>query len=101
MTNKTKTLSIRLNTDDKEVLSKYITRESLESILRQIQAGEIEITAEGVVFKRVNTISESVNTDVNTYDYDDPDGEWVREIAHDLNMDIKSFKRKIEQSIRR
>ena len=97
MTNKTKTLSIRLNTEDKEVLSKYITRESLESILRQIQAGEIEITAEGVVFKRVNTISESVNT----YEYDDPDGEWVREIAHDLNMDVRSFKRKIEQSIRR
>ena len=100
MTNRTKTLSIRLNTEDKEVLSKYITRESLESILRQIQAGEIEITAEGVVFKRVNTISESVNTDVNT-EYDDPDGEWVREIAHDLNMDVRSFKRKIEQSIRR
>ena len=100
MTNKTKTLSIRLNTGDKEELSKYITRESLESILAQIRDGEIEITAEGVVFKRVNTISESVNTDVNT-DYDDPDGEWVREIAHELNIDVKSFKRKIEQSIRR
>ena len=83
---------------------KYITRQSLESILRQIKGGEIEITAEGVVFKRVNTISKSVNTkseSVNTYEYDDPDGEWVREIAHDLNMDVKSFKRKIEQSIRR
>ena len=101
MTNKTKTLSIRLNTGDKEELSKYITRESLESILAQIRDGEIEITAEGVVFKRVNTISESVNTNANTYEYDDPDGEWVREIAHDLNMDVKSFKRKIEQSIRR
>ena len=101
MTNKTKTLSIRLNTGDKEELSKYITRESLESLLAQIRDGEIEITAEGVVFKRVNTISESVNTNANTYEYDDPDGEWVREIAHDLNMDVKSFKRKIEQSIRR
>ena len=100
MTNKTKTLSIRLNPGDKEELSKYITRESLESILAQIRDGEIEITAEGVVFKRVNTISESVNTDVNT-EYDDPDGEWVREIAHELNIDVKSFKRKIEQSIRR
>ena len=97
MTEKTKTISIRLNTRDREELVKYITRQSLESILRQIKDGEIEITAEGVVFKRVNTISESVNT----YEYDDPDGEWVREIAHDLNMDVKSFKRKIEQSIRR
>ena len=101
MTNKTKPLSIRLNTEDKEVLSKYITRESLESILRQIKDGEIEITAEGVVFKRVNTISESVNTDVNTYEYDDPDGEWVRDIAHELNIGVKDFKRRIEQSIRR
>ena len=101
MTNKTKPLSIRLNTGDREELSKCITRESLESILRQIKDGEIEITAEGVVFKRVNTISESVNTDVNTYEYEDPDGEWVREIAHELNIGVKDFKRRIEQSIRR
>ena len=101
MTNKTKPLSIRLNTGDKEELSKYITRESLESILRQIKDGEIEITVEGVVFKRVNTISESVNTVVNTFEYDDPDGEWVREIAHELNISVKDFKRRIEHSIRR
>lgn len=96
MTNKTKTLSIRLNTEDKERLSSIITRKSLESILGQIERGEIEITAEGVVIKRVNTISESVNTE-----YDDPDGEWVREMAHDLNMDVRAFKRRIEQSARR
>lgn len=96
MTNKTKTLSIRLNTEDKERLSSIITRKSLESILGQIERGEIEITAEGVVIKRVNTISESVNTE-----YDDPDGEWVREMAHDLNMDVRTFKRRIEQSVRR
>jgi len=97
MTNKTKTLSVRLNTRDKEELSRYITRESLESMLAQIKSGEIEITAEGVVIKRVNTISESVNT----YEYNDPDGEWVREMAHDLNIDVRTFKRKIEQSVRR
>ena len=96
MTNRTKTLSIRLNTEDKERLSSIITRKSLESILGQIERGEIEITAEGVVIKRVNTISESVNT----HEYDDPDGEWVREIAHELNINIKDFKRRIEQSIR-
>jgi hypothetical protein len=94
MTNKTKTLSIRLNTEDKERLSSIITRKSLESILGQIERGEIEITAEGVVIKRVNTISDSVNT----YEYDDPDGEWVREMAHELNMDVRTFKRTIEKS---
>ena len=32
---------------------------------------------------------------------DDPDGEWVREMAHDLNVDVKTFKRRIEQSVGR
>lgn len=100
MTNKTKPLSIRLNTEDREELSRYITRKSLESILGQIERGEVEITDEGVAIpenKRVDTISESVNT----YEYDDPDGEWVRDIAHELNISVKDFKRRIEQSIRR
>lgn len=29
---------------------------------------------------------------------DDPDGEWVRDMAHDLNMDVKTFKRTVEKS---
>ena len=100
MTNKTETFGIRLNTEDKRKLSAYITRKSLESILGQIERGEIEITDEGVTIPenmRVNTVSENVNT----YEYDDPDGEWVREIAHELNIGVKDFKRRIEQSIRR
>jgi len=100
MTELTKVLSIRLNREDKDKLSEYITRESLESILRQIKAGEITITSKGVEFMRVNTISESVNTSVNTYE-DDPDGEWVRDMAHDLNISVDTFKKKIEQSVRR
>ena len=62
MTEATKTLSIRLETKDKEELAKYITRASLEHILRQIKAGKIAITAKGVEFIGVDTISESVNT---------------------------------------
>lgn len=99
MTKKTETFGIRLNTEDKAKIASYITRKSLESILRQIERGEIKITDEGVtipVNNSVNTISESVNTE-----YDDPDGEWVREIAHELNISVKDFKRRIEQSIRR
>lgn len=93
MTEMTKVLGIRLNTKDKEELSKYLNRESAEAILRQIKRGEIAITRKGVEIERVNTISESVNTD--------KDGEWVREIAHDLNIDVNVFKKKIEQSIYR
>lgn len=62
MTESTKVLSIRLNNKDKEELSKYITRDSLEHILRQIKRGEVVITSKGVEIKRVNTTSEGVNT---------------------------------------
>ena len=96
MTETTKTLSIRLNVEDKEKLQKYLTRENVEAILRQIKKGEITISRKGVEIIGVNTKSESVNTIEN-----DPDGEWVREIAHDLNIDVNTFKRRIEQSIRR
>ena len=67
MTDKTKSFSIRVNTRDKEELAKYITRKSLESMLRQIDNGEIEITDKGVKIvgnKGVNTESESVNTTI-------------------------------------
>lgn len=68
MTERTKTLSIRLNTEDKDAISKYLNRGSVEAILRQIKRGEISITSKGVVIERVNTISESVNTSVDTAD---------------------------------
>lgn len=93
MTENTKTLSIRLSNKDKEDMSKYLNRESAEALLRQIRHGEITLTRKGVAIERVNTISESVNTD--------KDGEWVREIAHDLNIDVNVFKKKIEQSVYR
>lgn len=96
MTEKTTVLGVRLNVEDKRELSKYITRESLEHILRQIKRGEISITPKGVVIERVNKISEPVNTF-----YTDEDGEWVREMAHVLNMDVRTFKKKIELSIYR
>jgi hypothetical protein len=63
VTENTKVLGIRLEIKDKEELSKYLDRESAESLLRQIRRGEIELTRKGVVIKRVNTVSESVNTD--------------------------------------
>lgn len=31
----------------------------------------------------------------------DPDGEWVREMAHEINTDVKTFKRHVEQGMRR
>lgn len=62
MTESTKVLGIRLEIRDKERLSKYLNRESAEAILRQIDRGEITLTRKGVEIKRVNTESESVNT---------------------------------------
>lgn len=67
MTEKTKTLGIRINSEDKDRLAQYITRKSLESILRQIDEGEIEITDRGVKMLKnasVNTIEQSVNTTI-------------------------------------
>ena len=103
MTERTKVLGIRLSSEDKDFISKYLNRESVEHIIWQIKHGEIEITPKGVVIKRVNKISENVNTfekSVNTLE-SDPDGEWVREMAHVLNVDVKTFKKKIEQNIYR
>lgn len=60
----TKTLGIRLKAEDKERLSRYLTRESAESLLRQIDKGEVELTPEGAVFKGVNTTSEGVNSTI-------------------------------------
>ena len=62
MTENTKVLGIRLEIGKKEKLSKYLNRESAESLLRQIERGEITLTSKGVVITDVNTVSESVNT---------------------------------------
>ena len=62
MTENTKVLGIRLSVQDKERLSKHLTRECVEGMLRQMDRGEIVLTSRGVEIKRVNTISESVNT---------------------------------------
>lgn len=53
MTEKTATLSIRLKKEDKEKIAKKLTRKGIESIIAQIERGEIEITDEGV---SVNTV---------------------------------------------
>lgn len=64
MTDQTKVMSIRLETRDKEELSKYLNRESAEGILRQIKRGEIALSRKGVEFKGVDTKSKSVDTAV-------------------------------------
>ena len=62
MTEVTKVLSIRLNTEDKGYIAKYLTRECVESMIRQIKRGEVALSSKGVAIERVNTQSESVNT---------------------------------------
>lgn len=72
MTEKTETFGIRLNREDKKKIAGYITRKSIESMLGQIERGEIEITDEGVTIlavDSVNTEPESVNTAEEEIDY--------------------------------
>lgn len=71
MTEATKVLSIRLNAEDKEDIGKYINRESVESMYKQLKRGEIAITRKGVEFMRVYTPQESVNTDCENCPYMD------------------------------
>ena len=62
MTEATKIWSIRLESKDREEAKKYLSRESIESILRQIRRGEIAVSRKGVEIKRVYTESENVYT---------------------------------------
>ena len=65
MTDKTRTISIRLKIKDYERLKEHLTRENLERLAEQLYSGEITIIPKGmenIDFKRVNTKSESVNT---------------------------------------
>lgn len=71
MTEMTKVLGIRLSNEDKEYISKYLNRESVEAMIWQIKHKEIVITRKGVEFNGVNNKSGSVNTNdksVNTPD---------------------------------
>ena len=43
---------------------------------------------------------EIVDNELVVSDRGDKDGEWVRDMAHDLNIDKEVFKKKVEQGIR-
>lgn len=43
---------------------------------------------------------EIVNNELVVSDEVDEDGEWVREMAHDLNIEKEVFKKKVEQGMR-
>lgn len=62
MTDRTKVLGIRLETEDKDYIASHLTRECVEGMIRQMKRGEISLSPKGVVIERVNKISESVNT---------------------------------------
>lgn len=63
MTEKTATFGLRLPNETKEKLTGKMTRMCLESMVRQIDEGEIELTEDGVKYLgSVNTKVESVNT---------------------------------------
>ena len=80
LTEKTKVLTVRVPTDLYEWLKRYNMRELLTNLRDECRTGEIDIVDDYIV---TNTES-------------DLDGEWVREMAHDLNVEVKTFKRKVE-----
>ena len=51
MTERTTVIAIRLENEDKQYISKFLTRECVEGMIRQMKRGEIELTQKGVVVK--------------------------------------------------
>lgn len=78
MTDKTASFSVRVHKEIKEIMASTLTRKCFEGMARQIENGEIELNDNGIVIP------------------EDKDGEWVRDMAHELNIDVKTFKRRIE-----
>lgn len=70
----------------------------LTSVYTKYESGEIGLDKDGIVLKGLPKIEEKGIPQIEIEN--DPDGEWVREMAHDLNISVKDFKRRIEQSIR-
>ena len=68
----------------------------LSSVRAGLQTGKLCIDKTGVV-----PMNDCDNCSKGIPQEDDPDGEWVRDIAHELNISVKDFKRRVEQSIRR
>lgn len=67
----------------------------LTSVYAGLKENKIGVNPKGLIFK-----SDCDNCIKGIPQEDDPDGEWVRDIAHELNISVKDFKRRIEQSIR-
>ena len=80
LTDKTKVLTVRLPIETYKWFKEFNMRELLTNIKYECQNGDFDII-ENALF-----LPES----------EDPDGEWVRDMAHDLNIDVKTFKRRVE-----
>lgn len=70
----------------------------LTSVYAGLKENKIGVNPKGLIFK---SDCDNCSKGIPQIEENDPDGEWVREIAHELNINVKDFKRRIEQSIRR
>ena len=70
----------------------------LTSVYAGLQENKIRVNPKGLIFEADCENCQKGKPQIS--EYDDPDGEWVRDIAHELNISVKDFKRRIEQSIR-
>lgn len=84
MTEKTKILTVRIPKEVKEWCEGYDTRKLIQNIYELSKCGVIDIT----------------NNEISVYTEEDEDGVWVRDMAHDLNLDKEVFKKKVEQGMR-
>ena len=66
----------------------------LSSVYAEFKRGNIGIDKDGIVLKQ------DCENCTRGLPIEDEDGEWVRDMAHDLNIDVKVFKKKIEQGMR-
>ena len=62
----------------------------LSSVYAALKQGKIGVNIDGIYLKQ------DCGNCERGLPLDDPDGEWVRDMAHELNVDVKTFKRKIE-----
>ena len=67
----------------------------LTSVYAGLKENKIGVNPKGLIFK---SDCENCPKGIPEIEEEDPDGEWVRDMAHELNMDVKTFKRTVEKS---
>lgn len=90
MTDKTVTFGLRVPVEVKEIMANTLTRKCFEEMAKQIERGEIKLSEKGIVIP-------DKCADCTLVAENDPDGEWLRDFAHDVNLSVDVVKKKMAQ----